>query len=342
MQLLRFITPVAALLALILSVQLIFFPTKTESSTTEPPPAQSQNVALFSTDPISVSPAKPVVGQPVIFSAVIKNTTSTPGSYSAEISVNGQKVDSKVISVPALGSDKIVFQNTFPAAGVYTVAMGPQKTSIEVIENRVPVEVKIDNGVMDGCNPLAGSTGEPGNVVISPNGSLIKLTAPSVTFQITGVKIYGYIKDSTYDFNHNTILGGPGLWVYGQDVAIGDVINKTFTVNIYDSNKTRLFSKQFSKDLFTHDPGWVTVDIPKINVNGDFYIEISPYNLPRLNATGGPDRDFYHRYVVHTWYYQLCIGYQNAIDVQSWVSQQGDIVPKEYVTYNWLIRAVGY
>ncbi len=107
-------------------------------------------------------------------------------------------------------------------------------------------------------------------------------------------------------------------------------------------NHNRLYSGNFSKDLFSYSPGWVTVDIPEIKITGDFLLEVVTHNPPKLNATGWGDWDFWHRYVVHTWYHQICIGYENSIEVQSWMSQDGSIVPDRYFTYNWLIQATGY
>jgi len=46
--------------------------------------------------------------------------------------------------------------------------------------------------------------------------------------------------------------------------------------------------------------------------------------------------------VVHIWYDQICIGYENSFDVRSYQSEGGTPVPDFYPTYNWLLRAEGY
>ncbi|MDD5397894.1 MAG: hypothetical protein PHU70_02320, partial [Dehalococcoidia bacterium] len=60
-------------------------------------------------------------------------------------------------------------------------------------------------------------------------------------------------------------------------------------------------------------------------------------------AGSGPGGWYYgNPFVVHTWYYQLCIGYEYSLNVVSSVSQNGNVVSERYMTYNWLIRTDGY
>jgi hypothetical protein len=195
---------------------------------------------------------------------------------------------------------------------------------------------------MGGCDPVAESVSQVSAVTIQGDGSMIKLTAPQSGFTITGINITGYIKDSTYDFNRDPVIGGPGLWVYGADIAQAEAFRPDFSVNIYGDHRNKLYSGNYNKSLFTTTPGTVTLPVSDVRVDGDFYIEVLPYNLPRLNSNTVWDTDYWHRYVVHTWYYQLCIGYESAIDTQSWVSEGGSAVPGHYLTYNWLIQAEGY
>ena len=213
---------------------------------------------------------------------------------------------------------------------------------VTVSDNRIPVTVKLDNGQMDGCDPVAQSVSDQSEVTVQDDGNMIKLTAPQGGLTITGIKITGYIKDSTYDFNNDPVIGGPGQWVYGPDIVTAEPVRQDFAVNIYGDHRNKLYSGSYDKSLFTLTSGTVSVPVPNINVSGDFYIEVLTYNLPRLNSSSVWDRDYWHRYVVHTWYHQLCIGYESAIDVQSWVSEGGSVVPQRYLTYNWLISAEGY
>ncbi len=240
-------------------------------------------------------------------------------------------------------ADSVTFQANLPIPGQYVVKIGPQSKEIIVGFNRVPVTIRIDSGNVDGCDTLAGSTGQPGNMIQMVEGNLLKLTAPVNGLEINNIDVFGYIKSSDHDFNSDSVIGGAGTWIYGADIATIEPVNPSFTINIYDGRKTRLFSGDFSKELFDYYPRWVSVPLPGVHVSGDFYIELVTHNQPKLTGMGwGGDYDYWHRYVVHTWYHQLCIGYENSLDVRSWVSQSGNVVPDRYLTYNWLMRAGGY
>jgi hypothetical protein len=172
-------------------------------------------------------------------------------------------------------------------------------------------------------------------------GNLLKLTAPVNGLEINNIDVFGYIKSSDHDFNTDSVIGGAGTWVYGPDIAAIEPFNPNFTINIYDSRKTRLFSGDFSKGLFDYYPRWVSVPLPGVPVSGDFYIELVTHNQPKLTGTGWGGYDYIRRYIVHSWYNQLCIGYENSLDVRSSVSQSGNVVDGRYLTYNWLMRAGG-
>ncbi len=307
----------------------------------EPPPAL-KNISLFTFDPLVVSPLPLVAGQTATVSMQISNTGSAEGTYGAELIINANKVDNQAVFVAAGSSSQATFQTTFSIPGHYIIKIGPQTTEIDVAFNRVPTMLKLDSGNVDGCDSLAGSTGEPGNMIQMVEGNMLKLIAPPGGFELNSIEIFGFIKSSDYDFNHDPVVGGQGTWVYGWDIATIEPVNPNFTINIYDSRYNRLFTRDFDKNLFSYAPGWVKIETSPLQVAGDFYIELVTHNQPKLSGFGYGDYDYWHRYVVHTWYYQLCIGYENAIEVQSFVSQNGNAVPERYLTYNWLMRANGY
>jgi hypothetical protein len=303
---------------------------------------QTQPVAQYTLNSLEVTPMPVIAGQDFTLKLNVTNINNVRGDYTGSLIVDGKQGESRKVSINPGGSAYIVFQTMVNEAGLHHLQIGSQTLDITVIKNSVPITIKIDNGHVDGCDPVAGSTGDPAQVVIEPEGHMIKLTAPEGGLTITGVQVNGNIKSSSYDFDHDNILGGPGYWVYGPDVLMVDSSKPYFTLNIYEDARKKVFSSDYSKTLFTYTPTTVTLPIPDIKVQGDFYIEIVTYNMPRLNATGLWDKDRIGRYVVHTWYYQLCIGYESAIDVQSSVSIDGSVVPGRYLSYNWIIRADGY
>ena len=305
-------------------------------------PAPPADLPIFTFNPIEVQPASPVAGQPFTISMKVANTGPAAGNYQADIIINGNTLDNRALYLDAGKADSLTFQANLPFPGQYIVKIGPQTKEFIVAFNRVPFTVKIDSGNVDGCDPLAGSTGEPGNMIQMVEGNLLKLTAPANGLEINNIDVFGYIKSSDHDYNTDNVIGGVGTWIYGADIATIEPVNPSFTINIYDGRKTRLFSGDFSKELFGYTPRWASVPLPVVPVSGDFYIELITHNQPKLTGMGSGDYDYWNRYVVHTWYHQLCIGYENSLDVQSWVSQNGSVVPDRYLTYNWLMRAAGY
>jgi len=307
------------------------------------PPIQppAQNVAVYKLDPISISPLPVMAGQPTNISMRIENTGNAAGVFMAELTINGTLVKSNAVTLGPGNSAGVEFEATFPTAGHYEIKIAPQTAVIDIMERKGTLRLKSDHGMVDGCDVLAGATGYPGNMIQMVEGNMIKFTAPPGGYEINSLEVFGYIRSSTHDFDSNPIYG-PGSWVYGGDIAAIEPVNPYFTINIWDSRHNKLFARDYNKDLFTYIPQWVSLEVPGIKVNGDFYIELVTHNQPKLTGTGFGEWDDWRRYVVHSWYYQLCIGYEDSLDVVSSVSQNGNAVMDRYLTYNWLIRTGGY
>jgi len=312
-------------------------------ATPQQPPAQPavQNIAVYKCDPIVISPLPVMAGQPINISMRIENTGNAAGVFMAELTINGTLVESRAVTLEPGNWARVEFQATLPTAGHYEIGIAPQTALVDIAERKETLQLRSDNGVVDGCDVLAGSTGDPGNMIQMVEGNMIRFAAPPGGYEINKINVFGNIKSSTYDFDNNPIYG-PGTWVYGEDIAAIEPVNPYFTINIWDSRHNKLFSQDYSKSLFSYIPQWVSVEVPGIKVNGDFYIELVTHNQPKLSGTGFSEWDYWHRYVVHTWYYQLCIGYEYSMDVVSSVSQNGNAVTDRYLTNNWLIRTDGY
>ncbi|MDD5648703.1 MAG: CARDB domain-containing protein [Dehalococcoidia bacterium] len=300
-----------------------------------------QNVAIYKFDPIVISPLSVTSGQPATINMRIENTGNAAGIFVAELTINGTLVESRPVPIEAGSWARVEFSSTFPTAGHYEIKIAPQVTAVDIPERKEFLRLKLDNGIVDGCDDLVGSTGDPGNMIQMVEGNMIKYTAPPGGYEIDKIEILGYIKSSTHDFDMNPQFG-PGAWIYGPDIAAIEPVNPNFTINIWDNRHNKLFSREYSKNLFSYIPQWVSVEVPGIKVNGDFYIELVTHNQPKL-AGSGPGGWYYgNPFVVHTWYYQLCIGYEYSLNVVSSVSQNGNVVSERYMTYNWLIRTDGY
>ena len=324
---------IVAMLALAGCTQAPGFPAK---------PSLPADMPAFTFDPIAVEPGSPVASQAFNISMRVTNTGTAAGTYRADLIINGNSTDNRELHLDPGKSGSLAFQASVPIPGQYVVKIGPQSKEIVVGFNRVPVTIRVDTGNVDGFDALAGSTGQWGSMVQTVEGYLIKLTALPGGFEIGNIDVFGYIKSSDHDFNSNPVTGGSGTWVYGSDIAAIEPVNPNFTITIWDARKNRLFSGDFSKGLFDYYPRWVSIPVPGVHVSGDFYVELVTHNQPKLNGMGWGGWDHAYRYVVHSWYYQLCLGYENSLDVRSWVSQNGGVVPDRFLTYNWLMRARGY
>jgi hypothetical protein len=314
-----------------------------ESAARQQPPVQPpvQTVAIYKFDPILISPLPVMAGQPANISLRVENTGNAAGIFMAELTINGTLLESRAVSVEPGNWSEVEFQATLPTAGHYEIKIAPQTAVIDIAERKETLRLGPDTGVVDGCDVLAGTTGDAGNMIQMVEGNMIKFAAPPGGYEINKIDVFGNIKSSTYDFDSNPLYG-PGTWVYGGDIAAIEPVNPYFTINIWDSRRNKLFSQDYNKDIFSYIPQWVSVDVPGIKVNGDFYIELVTHNQPKLSGSGFGEWDYWRMYIVHTWYYQLCIGYVHSLDVVSSVSQNGSAVTDRYLTYNWLVRTNGY
>ncbi len=328
-----------ALIMLAVTVSSCVVPSVSSNQTLPAP--STPGSAHFAPAIIKLPSDKVITGQPFSVTMKITNTGTAAGTYKANLFIDGVISASRNVPVNAGQAVEETFQATIPAAGHHIIGVGQQTIDVTVTDSRVPMTLKLDNGVMDGCNPIAESTSQVTAMTVQNDGGMIKLTAPPGGFTITGISMTAYIKDSTWDFNHDPVIG-TAVWEYGSDVAYVEPVNPEFTINIYGDKRTKLYTGNFKKDLFTNTPSTVTMPVTNTNVSGEFYIEVLPLNLPKLYSVGGWDRDYWQRYLVHTWYHQLCIGYMNSNDPQSWISEGGTAVPGYYPTYNWLIRATGF
>jgi len=247
---------------------------------------------VFTFDPIDVQPASPVAGEAFNVSMQVSNTGPAAGNYNADLVINGNNVDNRSLYLDPGKSGAVTFQTNLPVPGQYVVKIGPQSKDFIVAFNRVPVTIRIDSGNVDGCDALAGSTGQPSNMIQMVEGNLLQLTAPAGGLGLNNIDVFGYIKSSDHDYNTDSVIGGTGTWVYGADIATIEPVNPSFTINIYDGRKARLFSGDFGKDLFGYYPRWVSVPLPDVQVSGDFYIELVTHNQPKLTGTGWGDYDY--------------------------------------------------
>ena len=187
----------------------------------------------------------PVAGQAFNVSMKVTNTGTAAGTYRADLIISGNSADNRALYLEPGKAGSVEFQASVPIPGQYVVRIGPQSKEIVVGFNRVPVTARIDSGNVDGFDALAGSTGQPANMIQMVEGNLLKLTAPAGGMEIDNIEVFGYIKSSDHDFNNDAVTGGAGTWRYGSDIAAIEPVNPNFTITIWDAQKARLFSGDF-------------------------------------------------------------------------------------------------
>ena|GEM_PF-3636795 len=89
--------------------------------------------ASFSVSSLLVTPREAKVGEPVVISAEVTNKGESEGKYSASLTVDGVKVETRELTVPALTSQKVTFNITRYNPGNYGVSLGEQSVRFLVL-----------------------------------------------------------------------------------------------------------------------------------------------------------------------------------------------------------------
>jgi uncharacterized protein YfaS (alpha-2-macroglobulin family) len=83
-----------------------------------PPPAQ------FTITSLDVTPERVPPGQPVTVSAQVTNTGGSGGSYTVNLTVNGQVEQTKTVPLAPEAMETVTFTVTKETPGSYTVSIG--------------------------------------------------------------------------------------------------------------------------------------------------------------------------------------------------------------------------
>jgi hypothetical protein len=94
---------------------------------------------------VSVGPARPVLGvrslqvdrpvragQPVSIRATVANTGGAAGTYNANLTLLGERVERKRVTVPANATRTVTFTRRLASAGQYEVGVGNRTAVVEV------------------------------------------------------------------------------------------------------------------------------------------------------------------------------------------------------------------
>jgi hypothetical protein len=293
-----------------------------------------QKPAEFEVGPITFEPPVVMVGDTVTVTATVSNIGGTAGTYIAALSVDGQEVDAKVISVDPGSSQNVSFQFSRTTAGSYQL-MIDNSSAVLTVNNWSPYTIQYDesDGVAEGI------------YVSGDNGHIVRFSPPAQAFKIQKIRIFGFVKPrDTDEFDKNHV-----------------------TVRIWDKDgNNQLWNQDFPWRLFI-EGSWQDIQVPDIRVNDDFEVEVVTHSDP----AGGDPIDFLSigsippekiSYIGGVYVFQageklpsvVCIGFDypesyisspsNRPETRSGYSYMGKLIDpgqKRLEGINWLIRVEG-
>jgi len=218
----------------------------------QPSPATENTPALkpaeFEVGPISIEPPVVMAGDSATVMITVKNIGDIAGTYTAELFIAGQEVESKTISVNPAETQEISFQLQETSAGSQPLTIGNSGTVLTVY-NWSPYTIQYDNADTSGM----------GIYVSGENGHIVHFTPPNKAFKIQNIRIFEglyFLNTSYLDKNQ-------------------------FTVRIWDKEGNNLlWFQDFPWRVFWGFYGWRDITVPDIRVNDDFQVEVVTHSIP--------------------------------------------------------------
>jgi hypothetical protein len=214
--------------------------------------ASSAPSAQFEITSLDIKPAEVTVGETANISARVTNTGRAGGTYYATFYVDGEKISTKDINLEPGSTQTVTFSLSKDKAGAYEIGIGKRSATLTVTAKRVakPMEIGYDNGAVKDYLSL----------VKPATGYSVGFVSPPDPFTISRVRVFGMV------------YGSSGFHIADSDLQI------------WDKNKKVLYTTAFPGDSFpliirlgdnTGAAGaWADIEIPNIEVEGDFYVHI--------------------------------------------------------------------
>ena len=200
--------------------------------------------AAFEIVSLGVAPSRVLAGEDAVVTAQVANTGGLAGNYTAALTMNGEQVATRVITLLPGKIGRLSFTVSKDKAGIYKIQLGNTAATLTVtaVEER-EVELKYDNGTSQDAL-WAGYN----------NGFLISFTPPAKPFILNKVSICGGIYGVSWE-------------------------GKTFELSVLDPFYTPLYRQVYAiarfpvKSAFPyHEPSWVDFDITPLNIENDFLV----------------------------------------------------------------------
>ena len=227
----------------------------TGSQTEQSVPEKQQAIkqAEFQISPIIVEPKWLFVGDNATVYTRVTNTGGVDGVYKAVLSVDGQNSGEQEITVPKGQAKEISFLVTSATPGVKSIAVRDVKSEVNFFTGQQPYTIQY------GSYEMQLPTPESTWIAIEPYGQIVRFTAAAKPFRISKIQVAAMASLSQ---------------------------NKQFTINIWDLNRKKLWTKDFPWGIFQSSlPIWQDLDVPNIPVADDFYVELVSHT-PANQVTG--------------------------------------------------------
>ncbi|MDD5647874.1 MAG: hypothetical protein PHY03_02960 [Dehalococcoidia bacterium] len=200
--------------------------------------------ASFQVVSLGVTPEQVLAGEEAAVIAQVTNTGGLPGNFTAELTMNGEKVAARTITIQPEKIAKVTFNVSRDKPGIYKIQLDSASTILTVtaVEER-DIELKYDSGVSQDAL-WAGYN----------NGFLIHFSPPAKPFILKKVSICGGIYGVAWE-------------------------GKTFELSVLDMFNTPLYKQVYAiakfpvKGAFPYqEPSWVDFDIPPLPLENDFQV----------------------------------------------------------------------
>jgi hypothetical protein len=214
--------------------------------------SSTANSAQFEITSIDIKPAQVTVGEIANISARVTNSGRAGGTYYATLSVDGEKISTKDINLDPGATQTITFFLTKDQTGSYEIEIGKRSATLTVTAKLVakPMEISYDDGVAKDYLSL----------VQPATGYLVSFVSPTEPFTINRVRILGLV------------YGSPGFHIAESDLQIWDKDKKVLYTTPFPGDEFPLLTRMGDNTGAT--AAWVDIDIPNIQVAGDFYVHI--------------------------------------------------------------------
>jgi len=208
--------------------------------------------ARFEVTYLEISPTEINKGETADVSVKVINAGGTSSIYGVNLYVDDKKVSTKLINLAPGYTQSVVFSISVDEAGAHKISVGEKSGTLTVISKSVlkQVEIAYDNGVAKDYLSL----------VKPSTGYVVRFVSDSKQLSISKVSVFALI------------YGSPGYHIVNSDLQIWDADQKVLYTTPFSGDQFPLRTR--IGDNIDSTGAWADIDIPDVEVSGDFYVNI--------------------------------------------------------------------